>query len=111
MSPNFLNEPRVYTGHLSLFLYPSFFWRDREKEKDAQYIPEVHSKSLGNGLWARTNIKRGAVLKYVEGFLLEKNVTILENYPKCGTYSEWKENDKVYNLAGPIELVNHDCSN
>ena len=42
LSPNFLNEPRVYTEHLSLFLYPSFFWRDREKEKDAQYIPEVH---------------------------------------------------------------------
>ena len=51
--PNFLNEPRVYTGHLSLFLYPSFFWRDRKKEKDAQYIPEIHSKSLGSGIVAR----------------------------------------------------------
>ena len=44
-----MNEPQVYAGHLSLFLYPSFFWRDREKEKDAQYIPKVHSKSLGFG--------------------------------------------------------------
>ena len=51
------------------------------------------------------------MLKYVVGFLLEKNVTILENDPKCSTYSEWKENNKVYNLAGPFELVNRYCSN
>ena len=65
----------------------------------------------GYGLWARTNIKRETVLKFVEGFLLEKNVTILENDPKCSTYSEWKEKNKVYNLAGPIELINRDYSN
>lgn len=51
-------------------------------------------------------------------FKLKKNILELKNVKRSNQqklenifFSEWKENNQVFNLAGTIELVNHDCSN